>query len=141
MELTLAERRSPWSRQYAGKPIEITLLPLPDFASSMSFPVIRPSEIIFSPTMQHSLNKPSNSYTYHEQHSLVQISSGKREISKGTTLIYETQNIMTNTSSDFNSTILFFIEDEREGALRNELGLETETEPEVFIDESIFFRY
>jgi hypothetical protein len=111
----------------------------------MSFPVIRPSEIIFSPTMQHSLNKPSNSYTYHEQHSLVQNSSGKGETSKGTTVISEscneTQNIMKNTSSDFNSTILFFIEDERDGALRSEPGLETETEPEVLIDESIFFRY
>jgi hypothetical protein len=48
---------------------------------------------------------------------------------------------MKNTSSDFNSTILFFIEDERDGALRSEPGLETETEPEVLIDESIFFRY
>jgi hypothetical protein len=112
----------------------------------MSFPVIRPSEIIFSPTMQHSLNKPSNSYTYHEQNSLVQISSGKGETSKGTTVISEScnetqNNIMKNTSSDFNSTILFFIEDERDGALRSEPGLETETEPEVLIDESIFFRY
>lgn len=69
IELTFAERRSPWSRQYAGNPILTTVPPLPDLASSMSLPVIIPSEIIFSPTRQHSLNKPSNSYTSHEQHS------------------------------------------------------------------------
>lgn len=51
-------------------------------------------------------------------------------------------NITKNTSSDFNSTILlFFIEDEREGAFRKELGLETEAESEVLSAESTFLRY
>lgn len=71
MELNFAERKSPWTKQYAGKPILITLLPLPDLASSMSFLVIKPSETIFSPTRWHSLNKASNSYTIHEQYYLV----------------------------------------------------------------------
>lgn len=67
-EFNFAERKSPWTKQYAGKPILITLLPLPELASFMSFLVIIPSETNFSPTRKHSLNKASNSYTIHEQY-------------------------------------------------------------------------
>ena len=49
-ELAFAEPKSTWRRQYAGKPILMTLLPLPDLASSMSSRVISPSETSVSAT-------------------------------------------------------------------------------------------
>lgn len=52
-----------------------------------------------------------------------------------------TQSTTKNTSSDFNSAILFLIEDVREGALRKEPGPEKELECEGLCDESTFFRY
>jgi len=54
--------------------------------------------------------------------------------------VTSTQDITKNTSNDFNSARLFFIEVVREGAFRKELGLEMEFELDVLCDESTSLR-
>lgn len=67
-ESALIERKSAWRRQYAGKPILMTLLSLPNMASCMSSCVISPWETNVSPNWRHSLHKPSNNYRTHMKH-------------------------------------------------------------------------
>nr|GMC93535.1 RPM1-interacting protein 4-like [Ipomoea batatas] len=62
-ELALAERRSTWRKQYAGRPI-LMVLPLSrlDLASSKSFRVITPSDARISPLHRHASKKASAIY-------------------------------------------------------------------------------
>nr|GLL26677.1 uncharacterized protein LOC109158112 isoform X1 [Ipomoea trifida] len=62
-ELALAERRSTWRKQYAGRPILMVLpLSLLDLASSKSFRVITPSDAKISPLHRHASKKASAIY-------------------------------------------------------------------------------
>nr|GMC99462.1 hypothetical protein Iba_chr05eCG5920 [Ipomoea batatas] len=59
--MALAERRSTWRKQYAGRPI-LMVLPLSrlDLASSKSFRVITPSDAKISPLHRHASKKASH---------------------------------------------------------------------------------